>query len=82
MPQPLWRICAGHNAVPTYDTPQARENPHWGYQRLVGECAKLSVTVSATSVRNILRRHRLRPAPRRGGPTWTQFLRAQADGVL
>jgi putative transposase len=38
--------------------------------------------VSATSVRNILRRHRLGPAPRRGGPTWAEFLRAQAVGVI
>ena len=53
-----------------------------GYQRITGECAKLGVAVSATSIRNILRRHRLGPAPRRGGPTWTQFLRAQAGGVL
>ena len=60
----------------------ARENPRWGYQRIAGECAKLGVTVSATSVRTILRRHRLGPAPRRGGPTWTQFLRAQVGGVL
>src|SRR5512132_2478224 len=36
----------------------ARENPRWGYQRIAGECAKLGVTVSATSVRNVLRRHR------------------------
>jgi putative transposase len=40
------------------------------------------VTVSATSVRTILRRHRLGPAPRRGGPSWTRFLRAQAAGAL
>ena len=59
-----------------------RENPRWGYQRIAGECARLGITVSATSVRNILRRHRLRPAPRRNGPSWTQFLRAQAGGVL
>lgn len=32
----------------------ARENPSWGYQRIVGELRKLHVTVSATSVRNIL----------------------------
>jgi hypothetical protein len=38
--------------------------------------------VSATSVRRILRRHGLGPAPRRGGPTWTQFLRAQASSLL
>ncbi len=33
-------------------------------------------------MRSILRRHRLGPAPRRGGPSWTQFLRAQAAGAL
>jgi transposase InsO family protein len=60
----------------------ARENPRWGYLRIVGECRKLGVRVSATSVRTILRRYHLGPAPRRGGPTWTQFLRAQAQGVL
>jgi putative transposase len=60
----------------------ARENPRWGYLRIVGECRKLDVRVSATSVRTILRRHRLGPAPRRGGPTWTQFLRTQAAGTL
>src|SRR5919199_836171 len=60
----------------------ARDNPRWGYLRIVGECRKLGVQVSATSVRGILRRHRLGPAPRRGGPTWTQFLRAQAAGAL
>jgi hypothetical protein len=60
----------------------ARENPRWGYLRIVGECRKLGVRVSATSVRTILRRHRLGPAPRRGGPTWTQFLRTQAAGTL
>jgi putative transposase len=61
----------------------ARENPRWGYLRIVGEAHKLGITVSATSVRRILRRHRLGPAPRRhGGPTWVQFLRAQAAGTL
>ena len=60
----------------------ARENPRRGYQRIAGECAKLGLTVSATSVRTILRRQRLGPAPRRSGPTWSQFLRAQAGAVL
>jgi putative transposase len=56
----------------------ARENPRWGYLRIVGECRKLGVRVSATSVRTILRRHHLEPAPRRSGPSRTQFLRTQA----
>jgi len=60
----------------------ARENPRWGYVRIVGECRKLGVPVSATSVRTILRGHHLGPAPRRSGPTWIQFLRAQAAGTL
>jgi putative transposase len=60
----------------------ARENPRWGYLRIVGECRKLGVAVSATSVRRILRRHGIGPAPRRGYPTWTAFLRSQAAGML
>ena len=59
----------------------ARENPRWGYLRICGECAKLGIKVSGTSVRNILRRNGLGPAPRRGGPSWAEFLRSQAAGV-
>ena len=60
----------------------ARENPRWGYLRIVGECRKLGVTVSATTIRNVLRRHRIGPAPRTLGPSWSEFLRAQAAGAL
>lgn len=60
----------------------ARENPRWGYVRIAGECAKVGVKLSATSVGNVLRRHRVGPAPRRDGPTWAQFLRSQAKEVL
>jgi putative transposase len=60
----------------------AEENPRWGYVRIAGECAKVGLGVSATSVRAILRRHGLGPAPRRGGPSWAKFLRAQAAGTL
>src|SRR3989454_12256373 len=60
----------------------ARENPRWGYLRICGECAKLEMKVSATTVRNVLRRNGLGPAPRRGGLSWAEFLRSQAAGVL
>jgi Transposase. len=60
----------------------ARENPRWGYQRIAGELNKLGIAVSPTTVRRILARAGLKPAPRRTGPTWSQFLRAQASGVI
>jgi hypothetical protein len=59
-----------------------RENPRWGYQRIRGELLKLGVAVAATTVRSVLLRHGLDPAPRRDGPTWTQFLRSQAGAIL
>jgi putative transposase len=60
----------------------ARENPRWGYQRIAGELHKLDIAVSPTTVRRILAGAHLKPAPRRTGPTWSQFLRAQASGVI
>jgi putative transposase len=60
----------------------AEENPRWGYQRIQGEMKKLGIAVSASSVRNVLRRAGLHPAPRRSGPTWRQFLRSQATTML
>lgn len=60
----------------------ARENPRWGCVRISGELAKLGIRVGATRVRSILRRRGIGPAPRRDGPTWTEFLRAQAHGII
>jgi putative transposase len=60
----------------------ARENPRWGYQRIKGELVKLGVTVSATSIRTVLLRNGLGPAPRRASTTWRAFLRAQAAAVV
>ena len=59
----------------------ARENPRWGYLRIKGELAALGVRVSATTIRTVLRRHGLGPAPR-NGISWSQFLRTQAAGIL
>jgi len=60
----------------------ARENLRWGCVRIEGELRKLGIRVSATTIRTLLRTARLGPAPRRTGPTWTQFLRAQAQAII
>jgi putative transposase len=60
----------------------ARENTSWGYLRIVGELRKLGIAVSATSVRNILAKAGLPPAPQRDRQSWRTFLRAHADSIL
>jgi putative transposase len=60
----------------------ARENPRWGHRRICGELAKLGLQASPTSVRRLLAHARLDPAPRRLGPTWREFLQAQAASIV
>jgi putative transposase len=60
----------------------ARENPSWGYLRIVGELRKLGIVVSATSVRNILIKADLPPAPQRDRQSWGQFLRTHGESIL
>src|ERR1039457_5352909 len=60
----------------------ARENPEWGYRRIHGELAGLAVKVAASTVWEILTTSGIDPAPRRTGPTWSQFLRSQAEAIL
>ena len=60
----------------------ARENPRWGYQRIVGELKGLGVSVSATTVRTVLVEAGVPPAPDRGGMSWRAFLRQQAATTL
>lgn len=50
--------------------------------RIQGELLKLGIGVSATTIATVLRSPGLRPAPRRIGPTWSQFLRAQAHSMV
>jgi len=60
----------------------AKENPMWGYRRIHGELATMGVRLAPANVWAILRRHGIESSPRRAGPSWAEFLRAQATTTL
>ena len=53
-----------------------------GYRRIHGELAGLGVKIAASTAWEILKKAGIDPAPRRTGPTWSQFLRSQAEAIL
>jgi putative transposase len=60
----------------------ARENPHWGYQRIAGELKRIGLPASPTTIRKILAAAGIPPAPERARQSWPSFLRQQAASVL
>jgi putative transposase len=58
----------------------ARENPAWGYDRIVGAIKNLGYRLSDQTVGNILQRNGLGPSSeRRRNTTWASFIRQHRD---
>jgi putative transposase len=60
----------------------ARDNRTWGCRRIQGELAGLGYRLAPSTIWVILTKAGVGPVPRRAGPTWTEFLTAQAKGIL
>jgi putative transposase len=60
----------------------ARENSSWGHRRIQGELARPGYPIAPSTVWQILHAAGIDPAPQRSGPTWRQFLAAQAHGII
>jgi transposase InsO family protein len=69
-------------SVKTLIVRTARENPAWGHRRIQGELARLGYAIAASTVCEILHAAGIDPAPLRGGPTWREFLAAQAHAII
>lgn len=61
----------------------AKENPSWGYDRIVGSLANLGHRLSDQTVGKLLRRHGISPAPKRKqSVSWMDFIRAHRDVLV
>jgi putative transposase len=73
---------ATHGAIRKLALRLAHENPRWGHRRVQGELARLGHHIAASTVWEILHTAGIDPSPRHTGPTWKQFLAAQAHGII
>ncbi|MDH6134120.1 hypothetical protein P3T37_003522 [Kitasatospora sp. MAA4] len=60
----------------------AGENPRWGHRRIQGELARLGHRIAASTAWTIPHGAGMDPAPRPTGPSWREFLTAQAEGII
>lgn len=62
----------------------ARGNPSWGYSKLHGELLKLGYTIGRSTVRDILKRQHIAPAPKRAknGRSWSNLLSHYGQQIL
>ena len=60
-----------------------RENPRWGYGKIEGELLKLGFDASRTTIRNVLKCHKVEPAPVRSGSIgWRQLMTHYKEQIL
>jgi hypothetical protein len=60
----------------------AKENQRWGYEKIQGVLLKIGYRLSASSVRNTLKRHGVTPVPQRSTGLWPTFLGHYKDQIL
>jgi putative transposase len=60
----------------------ARQNPGWGHRRIQGELDRPGHEIAYSTVWEILKKAGIDPAPQRSGPTWREFLSAQAHRII
>ena len=61
----------------------AQENSRWGVDRIQGELHKLGFRIGATTIRAILRRHGVLPAPQRAnGGSWRKLLKHYREQII
>jgi len=61
----------------------ALENPRWGYGKIQGELIKLCFQISQSTIRNILQRYGIQPAPVRNGSNgWPKLMDHYKDQIL
>ncbi len=59
-----------------------RENNGWGYRRIHGELLVPGITVTASTLWEILKDAGIDPAAQRTTDSWAAFLRSQAEAIL